>query len=84
MKLTTRVGDASKDHLRSTNIFFSQYLAIEKRYGRGIVLILVCLSRRDASINMKLDLLGSPRDLDLRLNFDPDLSRSSCIYFYAS
>ena len=38
------------------------------------------LSRRDAaSTDMQHDLLGSPRDLDLRSNFDLDLARSPCI-----
>ena len=33
-------------------------------------------SWQDASTDMQHDLLGSPRDLDLRSNFDLDLSRS--------
>ena len=36
----------------------------------------MCFSHQDASIHMQYDLLGSPRDLDLRSNFDLHLSRS--------
>ena len=32
---------------------------------------------------MQYDLLGSPRDLDLRSNFDLDLSRSCYTFFDA-
>ena len=42
------------------------------------------MSRRDASTDMQLDLFGSPSDLDLRSNFDLDLSRSSDTCFDAS
>ena len=42
------------------------------------------LSRRDASIDMQHDLIGSWPDLDLRSNFDLDLSRSSGICFESS
>ena len=38
--------------------------------------VLLCFSHQDASIHTQYDLLGSPRDLDLRSNFDLDLSRS--------
>ena len=44
----------------------------------------LCSSRRDASNDVPHDLFGSPRDLDLRSNFDLDLSRSPCICFEAS
>ena len=30
----------------------------------------LCFSHQDASIHMQCDLLGSPRDLDLRSNFE--------------
>ena len=42
------------------------------------------LSRRDASVDMQHDLIGSWPDLDLRSNFDLDLSRSSGICFESS
>ena len=37
-------------------------------------------SHQDASIHMQYELLGSPRDLDMRSNFDLDLSRSWYTY----
>ena len=44
----------------------------------------MCLSYQGASTDMQHDLVGSPRDLDLRSNFDLDFSRSPCICFDAS
>ena len=43
-----------------------------------------CLSRPGASIDMQYDLLRSLRDLDLRSNFEVDLSRSNYICFDSS
>ena len=43
---------------------------------RDVRVVSLCFSHQDASIHMQYDLLGSPRDLDLRSNFDLDLSRS--------
>ena len=40
-------------------------------------MISLCLSHQDASIDMEHDLFWSLRDLDLRSNFDLDLSRSN-------
>ena len=37
-------------------------------------MVALCFSHEDASIHMQCDLLRSPRDLDLRSNFDLDLS----------
>ena len=42
------------------------------------------LSRQVASTDMQYDLFGLTRDLDLRSNFDLDLSTSSCIPFDVS
>ena len=44
----------------------------------------MCFSRRDASIDMQHNLSRSRRDLDLRSDFDLDLSRSACMCFDAS
>ena len=43
----------------------------------------LCLSRQDASTDMQHNPLRSTCDLDLRSNFDPDLSRSPYICFDA-
>ena len=47
-------------------------------------MVSLCFSHQDASKHMQYDLLGSPRDLDLRSNFDLDLSRSCYTCFDAS
>ena len=47
-------------------------------------MVSLCFSHQDSSIHMLYDLLGSPRDLDLRSNFDLDLSRSCYTCFDAS
>ena len=44
----------------------------------------ICLTHQGASTDTQHDLVGSPRDLDLRLNFDLDLLRSPCICFDVS
>ena len=46
-------------------------------------MVSLSLSRRDASINMQIDLLMPPHDLELRSNFNFDLSRSYYIRFDA-
>ena len=46
-------------------------------------LVSTCFSRRDASTDMQHDLSSSRHDLDLKSNFDLDLSRSTCICFDA-
>ena len=51
------------------------------RRARDMKVVSVCLSRQYASTDMQL---GSRRDLDLRSNFDLDLSRSCYICFDAS
>ena len=38
-------------------------------------MVSLCFSHQEPSIHMQDDLLGSPRDLDLRSNFDVNLSR---------
>ena len=40
-----------------------------------------CYFRLDASNDMQNDLLRSPRDLDLTLNFQSDLSKPTYIWF---
>ena len=49
--------------------------------ARDIKVVSMCLSRQYASTDMQL---GSRRDLDLRSNFDLDLSRSCYTCFHAS
>ena len=49
----------------------------------GLEMVSLSLSYGDVSIHMQLDLLRSPHDLDLRSNFDFDLSRSSHTCFNA-
>ena len=44
----------------------------------------LCLSHQDASTDMQHGLFWSLRDLDLRSNFDLDLTRSNHIPFEAS
>ena len=44
----------------------------------------MCLSRQYASTHVQYDLLGSPRDLEIRSNFELDFSRSTCTWFDAS
>ena len=51
---------------------------------RTLGMTLLCLSQQDTSTDVQHDLLWSLRDLDLRLNFDLDLSRSNHISFEAS
>ena len=51
---------------------------------RTLVMGSLCLSHQEASIDMQHDLFWSLRDLDLRSNFDLDLSWSKYIYFEAS
>ena len=54
-----------------TNSFFADNLRL--RRARDMKVVSMCLSRHYASTDMQL---GSRRDLDLRSNFDLDLSRS--------
>ena len=37
-------------------------------------MVLMCLSRRDASTDMRCDLIGPLRDIDLRSDFGLDIS----------
>ena len=50
------------------------------RRARDMKVISMCLSRQYASTDMQL---GSRRDLDLRSNFDLDLSRSCYTYIFS-
>ena len=60
-----------------------QYLAdnLTLRRARDMKVVSMRLSRQYVSTDMQL---GSRRDLDLRSDFDLDLSRSTCVSFYAS
>ena len=49
-----------------------------------MIVVSLCFSHQDASIHVQYDLLGSPRDLDLRSNSDLELSMSSYTCFDAS
>ena len=59
--------------------FFADNLRL--RRARDMKVVSMCLSRQYASTDMQL---GSRRDLDLRSNFDLDLSRSCYTFFDAS
>ena len=62
----------AKGHLRSSEVTnrFSEITC-----ATGISVVLLCLYRQYASIHMQYDLLGSPRNHNLRSNFDIDLSQ---------
>ena len=81
---TVFIGDPPKviwSHLRSPTVFANNYWS---KRDTDVRVVSLCFSHQDASIHMQYDLLGSPRDLDLRSNFDLDLSRSCYTCFYAS
>ena len=81
---TVFIGDPPKviwGHLRSPTFFANNFWSKRDRDARVVSL---CFSHQDASIHIQYDLLGSPRDLDLRSNFDLDLSRSCYAFFDAS
>ena len=59
-------------HLSSPTVFCEYFWL---RRDRDVRVVSLCFSHQDASIHMQYDLLGSPRDLDLRTNFSLDLSR---------
>ena len=70
-----------RGHMRS-NAFFVYNIWWNR--DRSVRLVPKVFSRRDALTDMQHDLSRSRRDLDLRSNFDLDLSRSTCICFDAS
>ena len=69
-------------HPRSPTVFVPITFVSERDRDVGVVPL--CFSHQDASSHMQHDLLGSPRDLDLRSNFNLDLSRSQCTWFDVS
>ena len=74
-----------KGHQRSleaTNSFFANNSWLKR--DRTLGMAFLYLSHQDASTNMQHDLFWSLHDLDLRSNFDLDISRSNHIYFEAS
>ena len=60
-----------RGHSRSPNFF-----AKKSKGVRGVGLVSIRLSLQGASTDVEYGLLGSPRDLDLRSNYDLDLSKS--------
>ena len=62
-------------HPRSPTVFADN---LRLRRARDMKVVSMCLSRQYASTHMQL---GSRRDLDLRSDFDLDLSRSTCNMF---
>ena len=77
---TVFIGDPPKvisGHLSSPTIF----LRITFIRDRDVRVVSLCFSHQDALIPMQYDLLRSPRDLDLRSNFDLDLSRLYYTFF---
>ena len=78
----TKVKCWSVTPLRSSEVtrghqqFFADNLRL--RRAKDMQVVSMCLSRQYASTNMQF---GSRRDLDLRSNFELDLSRSTCICF---
>ena len=75
------IGGPSEGHLRSPGVT-NGFLPIAGDWDE-IEIWEWSLSLRDTSSYMQLDLLRSPRDCDLRSNFDFDLSRSCHICFDA-
>ena len=68
-------------HLRSQTVFANNFWS---KRDRDVRMVSLCFSHQHASIHMQYDLFGSLRDLDLRSNFDLDLSRSCYTCFDAS
>ena len=66
----------SSEVTQSPTIFTNNFCF---RKGGYMGVVSLCFSRIDASTHMQYDILGSPRNLDLRSNCDPDPSRSAGI-----
>ena len=68
--------------MSSRKSFFANNFRLKRDTDMGLVSL--HFSRRDASDDMQHDLFEWPHDLDLKSNFDLDLSRSKNISFNAS